>query len=176
MSVKIRLQRHGRKKKAFYHIVVADSRSPRDGRFIEKLGTYDPYHQEAKVSINFDSALGWIQKGAEPSDTCRVLLSAEGVMYKNHLLRGVAKGALTEADAEKKFNDWATGKDKRVSDRAQRKTDKRDQQIKAKADAKAKAEAEAAKEAEAAAAPAPAEEASPAEGAPAAEGEAPAES
>ena len=92
MAVKIRLARHGKKGYAFYHIVVADSRAPRDGKFIEKLGTYNPNTNPATIDLNFEQALGWLMKGAQPTDTARAILSYKGVLYKKHLLGGVAKG------------------------------------------------------------------------------------
>ncbi|MBQ0093495.1 MAG: 30S ribosomal protein S16 [Bacteroidales bacterium] len=106
MAVKIRLQRHGKKNFAFFHIVVADSRSPRDGRYIEQLGSYNPNTNPATISLNFEKALAWIKVGAQPTLVCRRLLSYEGVLLRNHLDGGVAKGALTQAEADKKFNDW----------------------------------------------------------------------
>ena len=96
MAVKIRLARHGKKGYAFYHIVVADSRAPRDGKFIEKLGTYNPNTNPATIDLNFEQALGWLMKGAQPTDTARAILSYKGVLYKKHLLGGVAKGAFSE--------------------------------------------------------------------------------
>ncbi len=110
MAVKIRLARHGKKNYAFYHIVAADSRAPRDGKFIEKLGTYNPNTNPATIDLNFEQALGWLQKGAQPTDTCRAILSYKGVLYMKHLLGGVKKGAFTEAEAEARFNKWAEGK------------------------------------------------------------------
>ena len=104
MAVKIRLARHGKKGYAFYHIVAADSRAPRDGKFIEKLGTYNPNTNPATIDLKFDRALDWLLKGAQPTDTCRAILSYKGVMYKKHLLGGVAKGAFTETEAEARFN------------------------------------------------------------------------
>ena len=92
MAVKIRLARHGKKGYAFYHIVAADSRAPRDGKFIEKLGTYNPNTNPATIDLDFEKALDWLQKGAQPTDTCRAILSYKGVLYKKHLLGGVAKG------------------------------------------------------------------------------------
>ncbi len=106
MATKIRLARHGKKDYAFFHIVVADSRAPRDGRFIEKLGTYNPNTNPATIELNFDSALNWVMKGAQPTDTVRAILSYKGVMYKKHLLGGVAKGAFAEAEAESRFEKW----------------------------------------------------------------------
>lgn len=146
MATRIRLQRHGKKGRAFYHIVAADSRSKRDGKFIQKLGTYNPNTNPATVDINFEETLKWVQTGAEMSDTARAILSYKGVLYKNHLLNGVKKGALTVEQVEEKFNKWITEKDARISGKS-------DSYVKAKADAKAVAlAAEAAtKEARAAA-------------------------
>ena len=106
MAVKIRLARKGRKKLAFYHIVVADSRSPRDGRYNEKIGSYNPVTNPATIELDFDKALGWLQNGALPTDTCRAILSYKGVLMKKHLLEGVTKGAFDEAEANKRFDDW----------------------------------------------------------------------
>lgn len=106
MSVRIRLARKGRKKQAFYHIVVADIRSPRDGKYIEKIGYYNPRLNPAEVKLDFDKALDWLQKGAIPTDTCRNILSREGVLLKKHLLEGVRKGAFDEAEADRRFNAW----------------------------------------------------------------------
>lgn len=115
MATKIRLQRHGKKDNAFFHIVVADSRAPRDGAFIEKLGVYNPGTNPATIDINFDSALSWVQKGAVPTETCRAILSYKGVIYKNHLLNGVKKGALTLEQVESKFSKWLTEKETKIS-------------------------------------------------------------
>ena len=106
MATKLRLQRHGRKGKPFFHLVAADERAKRDGRFIEKLGVYDPNTNPATIEINFDKTLDWVMKGAVPTDTVRALLSYKGIMYKKHLLGGVAKGAFTEAEADKRFDAW----------------------------------------------------------------------
>jgi small subunit ribosomal protein S16 len=114
MSVKIRLARKGRKKQAYYHVVVADSRSPRDGRFIEKIGTYNPLTDPATIDINFEKALGWLQNGAQPTDTCRAILQYKGVMIKKHLLEGVKKGAFDEAEADRRFNEWLKGKEEKI--------------------------------------------------------------
>ncbi|MDR1698431.1 MAG: 30S ribosomal protein S16 [Prevotellaceae bacterium] len=111
MPVKIRLQRHGRKGYAYYHIVVADSRAPRDGKFIERLGSYNPNTNPATVDLNFERALYWVQTGAQPTDTARNLLSDKGVYLKNHLLGGVKKNAFSEAEAEKRFDAWQKGKE-----------------------------------------------------------------
>jgi len=115
MAVKIRLQRHGKKGKPFYHIVVADSRSKRDGKFIEKLGTYNPNVNPAAINVDIDEAVNWLQKGAQPSDTCRAILSYKGVMYKNHLLNGVRKGAFAEAEVEKRFESWLKIKESKIA-------------------------------------------------------------
>ena len=106
MPVKIRLARHGRKRHAFYHIVVADSRAPRDGKYIERIGSYNPNTNPATIDLNFDKALTWLKNGAQPTDTARAILSYEGVLMKKHLLEGVKKGAFDEAAAEEKFQAW----------------------------------------------------------------------
>jgi small subunit ribosomal protein S16 len=106
MAVKIRLARKGRKKLAYYHIVVADSRSPRDGRYIEKIGIYNPLSNPATIELDFDKALGWLQNGALPSETCRAILSYKGVLIKKHLLEGVKKGAFDDAEATRRFEEW----------------------------------------------------------------------
>ena len=106
MATKIRLQRHGRKARAIYHIVVADSRKKRDGKFIEKLGIYNPNQDPAFVDLNFDSAVKWVATGAEISDTARSILSKEGVLLRNHLDGGIRKGALSQDEADKKFEAW----------------------------------------------------------------------
>ena len=114
MATRIRLQRHGKKGKAFFHLVAADSRSKRDGKFIEKLGTYNPVANPAVIEINFDNTLAWLQKGAEMSETARAILAYKGVLHKNHLLKGVAKGALTLEQAEEKFAKWLVEKDSKI--------------------------------------------------------------
>ena len=114
MPVKIRLSRQGRKKLPFYHIVIADSRAPRDGRFIERIGSYNPITNPATIELDFDTALDWLQKGAQPTETCRAILSYKGVMIKKHLLEGVTKGALTVEQAEAKFQTWIASKDAKV--------------------------------------------------------------
>ena len=172
MAVKIRLQRHGKKNFAFFHIVVADSRSPRDGRFIEQIGSYNPNTNPATIVLNAERALAWIKVGAEPTLTVRRILSYEGVLLRHHLDGGVAKGALTQAEADKKWNDWKAQRDAKIE---AKKSALKNSDIEAKKAAKAeevkvnearaealrkKAEELAAKQAaEAAAAEAPAEEA-----------------
>lgn len=106
MAVKIRLQRHGSKKRPFYFIVVADARAPRDGKFIQKIGTYNPLGQPAAVHLDRQKALDWLQKGAQPTDTVRRILSYKGVLYLKHLLRGVSLGLFDEATAMSKFQKW----------------------------------------------------------------------
>ena len=117
MATKIRLQRHGKKGRPFYHLVVADSRAKRDGRFIQKLGTYNPNTKPAEIDIDFDNALSWLQKGAIPTDTARAILSHKGVLMKKHLLEGVKKGALTEEKAIEKFNAWMTEKENKIAEK-----------------------------------------------------------
>jgi len=114
MPARIRLQRHGKKGRPFYHIVIADGRAPRDGRFIEKIGTYNPITNPAEIILDFDKALTWLQNGAQPSDTARAILSYKGVIYKSHLLKGVRKGALTEEQAEVKFQNWLREKEEKI--------------------------------------------------------------
>lgn len=114
MSVKIRLARKGRKSQAYYHIVIADSRSPRDGRFIERIGIYNPVTDPATIELNFEKALEWLQNGAQPTDTCRNILSAKGVLLKKHLLEGVKKGAFDSEEAERRFTAWMTKKDQEI--------------------------------------------------------------
>ena len=115
MATKIRLQRHGKKKQPFYHIVVADSRAPRDGKFIENIGYYDPIKVPAKINLNFEKALDWYGKGAQPTDTVRNILRHEGVLFRYHLQLGIAKGALTQEQADVKFNDWKQSKENKAS-------------------------------------------------------------
>ncbi|MBQ9522919.1 MAG: 30S ribosomal protein S16 [Paludibacteraceae bacterium] len=111
MATKIRLARHGHKDYAYYHIVVADSRAPRDGKFIERIGSYNPNLNPARVELNFERALYWVGVGAQPTDTVRNILSSEGVMLMKHLKGGVAKGAFDEAEAQKRFDAWKAQKD-----------------------------------------------------------------
>ena len=146
MATKIRLQRHGKKGKPFYYIVVADARAPRDGRFIERLGSYNPNTNPATIDINFDKTLDWVNNGAQPTDTCRAILSYKGVLYKKHLQGGLKKGALTEEQVESKFQEWLDHKDNKI-------TGKKDSLTTAKQDArKAALAAEAKKKEEKAAA------------------------
>ena len=160
MPVKIRLQRHGKKGKPFYWIVAADARSKRDGRYLEKLGTYNPNTNPATVEIQIDNAIDWLEKGAQPTDTARTLLSYKGVLLKHHLNGGIRKGALTEEQAEKKFTAWLEEKEAKIQAKKEGLT-KQEQDAKAKrlADEKAVSEKRLA-EASAAAAEAEANEAS----------------
>ena len=132
MPVKIRLQRHGKKGKPYYWIVAADARSKRDGKYLEKLGAYNPNTNPATIELNVDGAVTWLQNGAQPTDTARAILSYKGVLLKNHLAGGVRKGALTEEQAEAKFNAWVEEKGSKVSTKAEI-------LAKAKEEAKAKA-------------------------------------
>jgi small subunit ribosomal protein S16 len=166
MPAKIRLTRQGRKKRPFYHIVVADSRAPRDGNYIDKLGLYDPNTNPATIDLDFEKALDWLQKGAQPTDTCKAILSYKGVLMKKHLLEGVKKGALTEEEANTRFDKWLkekitkiqakTEKVKKTKETEAKKRldaevkikDAKAEEIAKKKAAEAKAEAAAAKEAE----------------------------
>ena len=123
MPAKIRLQRHGKKGKPFYHIVIADGRAPRDGKFIEKIGTYNPVSIPAEINLNFDKALDWLNKGAQPTDTVRSILSKKGVMLKKHLLVGVKKGALTLEQAEVKFQAWTKEKEAKAAQELKERTE-----------------------------------------------------
>ncbi len=114
MPTKIRLQRFGKKSYAFFHVVVADSRAPRDGKFIERIGTYNPNTNPATIDVDFDRALYWVKTGAQPTDTCKALLSYKGVLHKDHLDRGVVKGALTQEQADKKFEAWLKEKESKI--------------------------------------------------------------
>lgn len=174
MATRIRLQRHGRKGRPIFHIVVADSRSKRDGKYIERLGLYNPNTNPATIDINFDNTLDWVLRGAQPSDTARAILKYKGVMMKKHLLDGVKKGAFDEAEAESRFDKWMDQKSGTIQG-------KKEGLSQAQAEARAKAlEAEAevnkARAAAQAAANAPVEEApATAEGEVEATAEAPAE-
>ncbi|MDE6300765.1 MAG: 30S ribosomal protein S16 [Muribaculaceae bacterium] len=175
MATKIRLQRHGRKNYAFYPIVIADSRAPRDGKYIERIGSYNPNTNPATITLNFERALYWVNVGAQPTDTVRTILSNEGVLLMKHLQGGVKKGAFDEAEAQRRFDAWKAKKQQSVDALKADMADKRQLAAKARLEAeeaanKAKAEAVAKKKAEAAAAKAEAEAAA----APAEEAEAPA--
>lgn len=118
MPVKIRLRRLGRKGRPFYHIVAADSRSPRDGKYLEKIGSYNPITNPATIDVDVDAALKWLDNGAQPTDTARAILSYKGVMYKKHLMRGVKKGAMTEDEANAKFEAWMEEKAAKIEKKA----------------------------------------------------------
>ena len=118
MATRIRLARHGKKGKPFFHIVIADQRAKRDGRYIQKIGDYNPNVNPAIINLDVDVAVDWLEKGAQPSDTVRAILSYKGAMYKHHLVRGVAKGAFNEAEMEKRFNAWLAQKDAKVQKKA----------------------------------------------------------
>ena len=181
MATKIRLQRNGRKSYAFYSIVIADARAPRDGRFTEKIGTYNPNTNPATVDLNFERALHWVMVGAQPTDTVRNILSREGVYMKKHLLGGVAKGAFDEAQAEAKFNAWKENKQSGLAALKAKEEEAKKAEAKARLEAEKKVNEEIAKKvaekkAAEAAAKAEAEAAANAEAAPAEEAtEAPAE-
>lgn len=176
MATKIRLQRHGRKNYAFYPIVIADSRAPRDGKFIERIGSYNPNTNPATISLNFERALYWVNNGAIPTDTVRNILSREGVMLMKHLQGGVKKGAFSEAEAQKRFEAWKNEKEQKISAVKDELNAAKQSAAKARLEAEtaknnAKAEQVAQKKAELAKAAAEAEEAPAAE---ATEAEAPA--
>ena len=178
MPARIRLQRHGKKNQPFYHIVVADGRAPRDGKFIEKLGTYNPLTNPATIDLNFDRAVEWVKNGAQPSDTVRRILSYKGVLLRRHLQIGVEKGAISQEQADVRFNEWLQAKEAKInSKRSDVENDARNtRKARLEAEKKAneqKAAAVAAKRQAAAEAEAAAKAA--AEAAEATEGEAPAE-
>lgn len=187
MPVRIRLARHGRKRNAFYHIVAADSRAPRDGKFIERLGSYNPNTNPATIELNFDRALQWLQNGAQPSDTAKSILSYKGVLMKKHLLDGVKKGAFDEAAAEQKFDQWMADKSSKIQAKVDKLKADKSSDLKSRLEAEKKVNddrakaiaeknAELAKEAEAAAKAEVAEEEEAVTEEPAAaEGETPAE-
>lgn len=162
MATKIRLQRRGHKDYAFYPIVIADSRAPRDGKFIERIGSYNPNTNPATITLNFERALYWLNVGALPTQTVRTILSQEGVLLMKHLQGGVKKGAFDEAEAERRFAAWKQSKQKSVDADKTAMASKKEQELKARLEAeqavnKAKAEAVAKKKAELAAAKAEAE-------------------
>lgn len=173
MSVRIRLQRHGRKRRPYYYIVVADSRSPRDGRFIERIGTYDPNLNPAHIEIDNDKALEWLKNGAQPSETARRILSYKGVLFRRHLQRGVEKGAITQEQADERYSNWLEQKSRQIQSKVERLTAEADEATKKRLEmeaevAKKRAEALQAAEKEAQAS----EEEQPAESAGESEGDA----
>lgn len=153
MAVKIRLQRKGRKKRPFYHIVVADARSPRDGRFIERLGSYNPMTKPATIDIDRDKAYDWLIKGAQPTDTVRAILRFKGVYYKKHLMRGVNKGAMSVEEAEKKYQEWVEAKEAKIAARFEKSAEEQRQFLAAVSGAPPPREEPVAEVAEEAAAP-----------------------
>jgi small subunit ribosomal protein S16 len=142
MPVKMRLARHGRKRYAYYHIVVADSRAPRDGRYIERIGVYNPNSNPATIDLDFDKAYDWLTKGAQPTDTVRAILSYKGVMYKKHLMGGVKKGAFDEAEAERRLDSWMTEKEAKVQAKIDRLAGEADAEIKKQLEAEIKVKEE----------------------------------
>ncbi len=138
MPVKMRLARHGRKRFAYYHIVVADSRSPRDGRYIESIGTYNPNSNPATINLDFDKAYDWLTKGAQPTDTVKAILSYKGVLYKKHLMGGVKKGAFDVVEAEKRLDNWMTEKDAKIQAKIDRLAGDADAEVKKQMAAEAK--------------------------------------
>ena len=138
MATKIRLQRHGRKGYAFYSIVIADARAPRDGKFTEKIGTYNPNTNPATVDLNFERALYWVETGAQPTDTVRNILSREGVMLMKHLRGGVRKGAFDEAAATAKFEAWKQQKNEKANAFASKKAAEKEADLKARLEAEKK--------------------------------------
>lgn len=142
MPVKIRLARHGRKRYAYYHIVVADSRAPRDGKYIERIGSYNPNTNPATIELNFDKALDWLGKGAQPTDTARAILSYKGVLMKKHLLEGVKKGAFDEAEAERRFQKWMEEKEAKIQAKKDQVSAESEKERKARLEREAKINAE----------------------------------
>ncbi|MBK6627990.1 MAG: 30S ribosomal protein S16 [Flavobacteriales bacterium] len=171
MPTRIRLQRKGKKGQPYYHIVVADQRAPRDGKYIERIGAYDPNQNPAFIEIDRTKALDWMQKGAQPSDTCRAILSYTGVVYRNHLQNGVKKGAFGQEEADRRFDAWLNEKNTKIEGKRSKLATGAEQAHKARLDAEKRKAAEMAAKLSAKLAAAPAE--APVE-APA-EGEAPAE-
>ena len=138
MPVKMRLTRHGRKRYAFYHIVVADSRAPRDGRYIERIGMYNPNSNPATIDLDFDKAYDWLVKGAQPTDTVRAILSYKGVLYKKHLMGGVKKGAFDEEEAERRLEKWLTEKEAKIQAQKDRIEGETNAELKKRLEAEAK--------------------------------------
>ncbi|MEE1947292.1 30S ribosomal protein S16 [Pedobacter sp. KR3-3] len=142
MATKIRLQRFGKKGKPFFHVVVADSRSPRDGKFIDRLGSYNPNTNPATIEINFEKSLDWVNKGAQPTDTARAILSYKGVLYKKHLEGGVKKGALTQEQADAKFAAWLEAKGGKIESKKENLSNSKNEAKKAALAAEAKKNAD----------------------------------
>src|SRR6186997_2194471 len=138
MPVKIRLQRHGKKGKPFFHIVVADSRAPRDGRFIERIGNYNPITDPATIEINNDRALDWLMKGAQPTDTTRAILSYKGILFQAHLQKGVVKGVMTQEQADAKFEAFTQEQHSKVENKKRRLADSKKQVLSARMEQESK--------------------------------------
>jgi small subunit ribosomal protein S16 len=138
MPVKIRLSKKGRKKLPYYHIVVADSRAPRDGKFVERIGLYNPQTNPATIELNFDRALDWLQKGAQPTDTCRAILSEQGVLMKKHLLEGAKKGAFSTEEAESRFQKWYSEKEATLKAQSDKISKSKDEEKKKRLEAESK--------------------------------------
>ncbi|MBI3511969.1 MAG: 30S ribosomal protein S16 [Bacteroidetes bacterium] len=135
MPTKIRLQRYGKKAHAYFHIVIADGRAPRDGKFIEKIGSYNPNTNPATIEIDSEKAFEWLKKGAQPSDTCRAILSYKGIMYRNHLYRGVQKGAITQEQADAKLEKWLQEKQAKIDSKISKLADAETSSDKSRLDA-----------------------------------------
>jgi small subunit ribosomal protein S16 len=146
MPAKIRLSRQGRKGRPFYHLVVADSRAPRDGRYIENLGLYNPLTNPATIEIDFDKALAWLQKGAQPTDTVRSILSYKGILMKHHLLNGVKKGAFSAEEAERRFELWLKEKENKIEAKKESLQKSQEEDVKQRLEAEIKAHAVKAEE------------------------------
>ena len=160
MPVRLRLQRHGRKKRPFYFIVAADSRSPRDGAFIERIGDYNPLTTPATIHIDLDKAFDWVMKGAEPTNTVKKILTYKGILFKKHLFRGVAKGAFTKDVAEQKFLDWINEKTQKTATRVEKLSEEKQESRRKRIVSEAAVrESKRAKAAQAMAASAPADDA-----------------
>ncbi|MBL0104847.1 MAG: 30S ribosomal protein S16 [Bacteroidetes bacterium] len=170
MSVKIRLSRHGKKHNAYYHIVVADARAPRDGKFIEVIGNYNPNTNPATIELNNDKALSWLVKGAQPTDTCRAILSYKGVLFRNHLAKGVLKGVITQEQADAKYTAWLESKSGKIEEKKKRLSTSAEKEKEARLAEETKRKEAIAEAVRAKNTPPPVEEAAPE--APAAEGEA----
>ena len=174
MAVKIRLARRGRKKLALYDVVVADARAPRDGRFIEKIGTYNPLTVPASIDLNDEKAFNWLMNGAQPSDTVKAMLSYRGIMMKKHLQIGVIKGALTQEQADAKLADWLKDKEAKIEAKHDKVTQSKDALAKARKAAETKIKEARAEAIRKKAEVAEQQAAAPAEAEAATEGEAPA--
>jgi small subunit ribosomal protein S16 len=176
MPVKIRLSRHGKKHNAYYHIVVADGRAPRDGKFIEVIGNYDPHTNPATINIDNDKALTWLQKGAQPTDTCRAILAYKGVLFRNHLQKGVTKGVLTQELMDTKLTEWQEKKNNKIEEKKKRISGNISKQMEERMAAESKKKEAIAELVKKKNTPPPVEEVAPTPAAEESAGEAPAES